>query len=140
MRRFFTNLFIVGFLALQIFLSLQCYGSDAKFFGWQMFSHALVYRIRFYGVDSAGLRKPLPKDEYEHWFKGSFRFQPLPKDRFEVFSRGREFLLKESARIPAFLCRRLGARGYQRIEVWVEDRDIFEKEMSRQSFQSSCLS
>ena len=134
-----ANLFIVVFLLFQAVMIVRCYWTDAKFFGWQMFSRPLVYRARYFGTREDGVRQPLPEDCYRPWIDkhGNSNFCSPTKD-LKVFSRGKEYLFAEMKRVPGFLCGKLAGQGYRKIEVEMERRDVGESGFSVGTFSKDC--
>jgi len=138
--RFLASLFILGFLSLQIFLIARCYFTPQKYFGWQMFSDPVLYRVEFYGVDGSGQKKLLSREDYRPWFRGKFpHVYSLPAGRYRTFHRGKEFLIEKFSHYPKFLCGKLKDKGYREIELTVEYREAMEKQMSRKVFQARCV-
>ena len=134
-----VHAFIAGFLALQLVLVVTCYARDAKFFGWQMFSHGLLYRLTFSGVRSDGTREALPVERVRVLFtdRATRAWLGTP-GRYRLFSRGDRFLLDQARRLPMFFCERLGDIGYSRIEVTIEHRRADEPSLRRDAFEAVC--
>ena len=133
--------FILGYLALQLLLVVTCYARDAKFFGWQMFSHGFLYRLAFQGVRGDGAREPLPAERVQALFTDRATRSWLgTAGRYRVFSRGDRFLLTEAQRLPAFFCQRLADLRYDRMEVAIEHRTAADSAMRRDVFSAACRS
>jgi hypothetical protein len=137
-RRILANVFIIGFLAVQLILIVTCYARDPKFFGWQMFSHGLVYRIRVDAVGADGVTRPLEAAVYRTALGRRASHHLRTAETFHIFTRGKGFFLAEVARLPRYLCGELRAHGYRRIEVTVEHRDVTEAAAARQVFAGAC--
>lgn len=135
-----ANLFILGYLLLQAFLIVRCYFSDEKFFGWQMYSQPLVYRVRFFGTADDGLRKPLEENLYRPWFRGLSTGRFLtPSEKYRVSTRGKKFLLAEMNHVPDFLCRKLQIKGFIKIEIEADYRQAGEAKFNQESFGKECF-
>ena len=129
---------VASFLLLQLGLILRCYAAEAKFFGWQMFSNATVYRTQLIGVGPDGQEAPLPPERWKPWITHRARRFVEPTDGPKIASRGHVFLLRVLARVPPFLCSKLGPRGYRRIVVVVEHRDAMEATAMVDTLTASC--
>lgn len=134
-----AHVFIVGFLAAQVTLIVTCYAREAKFFGWQMFSHGVLYRLAFHGVRPGGAREPLPTERTKALFlDGATRHWIGTTDRPRVFSRGDRFLLAEVRRLPAFFCGRLADLRYDRVDVEIEYQTPQAQAPIREIFSATC--
>ncbi len=134
------NLFIIGYLMLQVVLIVRCYFASEKFFGWQMYSNPLMYRTRFFGTGPDGVRIPLDKNLYHRWMNVKANGEILtPSEKYRMSSRGPKFLFAESGRIPGFLCAKLHPEGFQKIEVEMEFREGGNSAFKRTSFQKDCF-
>lgn len=118
---------------------VRCYWTDAKFFGWQMFSRPLVSRARYFGTREDGVRQPLSEEHYRRWIgkRGNSSFYS-PAEDFKIFSRGKKYLFAEMKRVPGFLCGKLAGEGFRKIEVEMEHRDVGESGFSRETFSKDC--
>ena len=133
------SLFIIAFLLFQAFMIIRCYKADAKFFGWQMFSRPMVYRVEFYGMRKDGILQPLSAELYRRWMgkRGNGTFF-IPSGKLGLFTRGSEYMFSELKRIPAFLCGKLAGEGFRRIELEMESRDVDESRFTRRVFRKEC--
>ena len=133
-----VHAFIAAFLLLQVALAVRCYVSDGKFFGWHMFSRSVIYEIQWFGITPDGQRTPIPESVSHALLVPGAHEQLSPSAERRIMSRGRQFLLTELQRLPAFLCGRLGHAGYDRIEIVISHRDILESHATRQTFEQTC--
>lgn len=134
--RFFPNFAILSFLVLQLTLMVRCYTQDANYFGWQMFSYGMLYRINITATTPDGHTDPLDPAAYRQAVGGYFYKFLRPTSGYRVYGRGQRFLLSEVGRLPKFLCGTLDSP--RRIEVSIEYREPMDADFTRRVYAQDC--